>query len=147
MSTATLSSDHDTAAPSRALHIGLWVVQALLGAMFVLAGSLKSFQDLDVLGKTMPWVPALPGALVRFIGLSEIAGGLGLILPSLSRIQPKLTALAAIGLTTVMGLASILHFSRGEFGAIGLNIVLGTLTTFVAWGRLRAAPIAPRVLS
>jgi hypothetical protein len=81
---------------------------------------------------------------VRFIGVAELAGALGLILPAATRIQPRLTALAAVGLATMMALAIPFHLMRGETGAIVFNLVLGSLAAFVAWGRERRAPIEPR---
>lgn len=132
------------AKPSRALHIGLWVVQVLLGLAFTMAGIMKATQPLEALGAGMPWVSRVPGALVRFIGVSELLGGLGLILPSATRILPVLTPAAAGGLVVVMILAAGHHAMYGEWAAIPINVVMGGLAAFVLWGRLRAAPIAPR---
>src|SRR4051812_8536858 len=80
------------------LSIALWVAQVLLFAGFTMAGVLKSFTPLDQLALKMTWVAALPAWVVRFIGVSELAGGLGMLLPSLSRIKPGLTPLAGLGL-------------------------------------------------
>src|SRR3954465_13239120 len=91
------------------LHIALWVVQGLLALAFIAAGVLKSTTPLDQLALKMPWVSAVPGWLVRFIGISELAGGLGLVLPSVTRIKPALTALAATGLVAIMVLAAGTH--------------------------------------
>lgn len=134
------------AAPTagKGLHLGLWVVQVLIGLAFLMAGLGKSTQPIAELGKNMPWALAVPEALVRFIGVSELLGGLGLILPSATRIQPKLTGFAAVGLVIVMVLAAGFHATRGEYPGIGVNVVLGGLAAFVAWGRLVKAPIAPR---
>ncbi len=135
-----------TAAPARrtGLHVGLWIVQVLLAAMFAMTGLMKLSQPIDALAASLPWVTTVPEMLVRFIGAAEFAGALGLILPSLTRIQPRLTALAAIGLIVVMLLASAFHASRGEFAVVPMNLVLGAFAAFVAWGRGKAAPIAPR---
>lgn len=130
--------------PSRGLHFALWGVQLLLGLMFTGAGLWKASTPLAELATTLPWVTEVPEALVRFIGVSELAGGLGMILPSALRIQPRLTGWAGVGLLVVMVLAALHHGSRGEFGALPVNAVLGGLSAFVAWGRLSAAPIAPR---
>jgi putative oxidoreductase len=87
----------------------------------------------------------VPVALLRFIGISEALGAVGLILPSALRILPKLTPLAAVGLATVMALAIPFHASRGELlQALPANVILGSLAAFVAWGRTWPAPIAPR---
>jgi uncharacterized membrane protein YphA (DoxX/SURF4 family) len=134
----------DAAAPSKGLNIGLWIVQVLLAVAFGMAGLMKSTAPIEELAKQMVWPGTMPAAMVRFIGVSELLGGLGLLLPSLTRIQPKLTALAAAGLVVVMVLAAGFHVTRSEFGALPVNFVLGGLAAFVAWGRFKKAPIAPR---
>ena len=92
------------------MHITLWVVQVLLAVVFLMTGAMKAFMPLNEVAKTMRWVPDVPVGLVRFIGLAELAGALGLILPSVTKIQPKLTSLAAVGLGVVALLGAILHF-------------------------------------
>jgi putative oxidoreductase len=126
------------------LHIALWVVQGLLALAFIAAGTFKSTTPLDQLSLKMPWVSAVPAWLVRFIGISELAGGLGLVLPSLTRIKPALTALAATGLVAIMVLAAGTHVLLREYGALPINALLGGLALFVAWGRTRKVPISPR---
>ena len=128
----------------RGLHIALWVVQVGLAAMFLMAGIMKLTQPIDALIASLPWAADVPEMLVRFIGAAELAGALGLILPSFTRIKPHLTALAAIGLIVVMVLASGFHITRGEHAMVPMNLVLATAAAFVAWGRGKAAPIAPR---
>ena len=125
------------------LRAGLWVAQVLLALAFGAAGAMKLAVPIAEIAKNMPWVADMPG-LVRFIGASEVAGALGMLLPSLTRIAPKLTPLAAVGLLTIMVLAAAFHASRGEYGEIPVNAVLGGIAAFVAWGRFRAAPISPR---
>jgi hypothetical protein len=143
MSTATLAPSNEVPR-SKGLHIGLWVVQVLLALAFAATGFGKlSMPWTDLLTK-MPWTGDVGEPVVRFIGTSEILGALGLILPSATRIKPRLTSLAAAGLVTIMVLASLFHASRGEFKVIPVNLVLGSLAAFVAWGRFKKAPIAPR---
>jgi putative oxidoreductase len=134
----------DRPAPPRALHVTLWVAQSLLALSFHMGGLKKATTPLAELAVKMTWVNAIPGPLVRFIAVSEILGALGVILPSLTRIQPRLTALAGAGLATIMVLAAALHASRGEFPMIAINAVLFSLAAFVAWGRFKRAPIAAR---
>jgi len=129
--------------PSKGLHIALWIVQVLLAAMFTMSGTMKLITPIEVLGAQMDWVKEMP-FLIHFIGVSEIAGSLGLLLPSILRIKPVLTAWAAIGLLTIMVLAAALHLSRGEWGSVAGNIVFGAMASFVAWGRMKKAVIAPR---
>jgi hypothetical protein len=132
------------AAPSRGLHFALWGVQILLALAFGMAGVMKTTTPVDELMKTLPWVAQLPH-LVRFIGASEFLGAVGLILPSALRIMPRLSGVAGAALTLVMVLAVGFHVMQGDaFSNMVPSLVLGTLCAFVAWGRLSAAPIAPR---
>jgi len=143
MSTSTLSGTPSTAAPAKGLTIGLWVAQALLALAFGLAGAMKTMTPIAELAQKLPWVTDLPN-LVRFIGVSELLGAFGLILPAATRIRPILTPIAAMGLVLVMVLAAGFHVLRGEAQALPVNVALGGLAAFVAWGRLRKAPITPR---
>lgn len=126
---------------NKVLHIALWVAQVIFAAMFIMAGIMKASQPIDMLTESLPWVTSVPMGLVRFIGLSELLGGLGLLLPSLLRFKPILTVWAAIGLAAVMVSAAIFHASRGEFSATGMNVVFLTVAVFIAWGRSKKAPI------
>ena len=128
---------------SKAWHVSLWIAQILLAGMFLMVGFMKTFTPLVELSQMVPLAAEMP-ALIRFIGISELAGGLGLLLPAALRIRPQLTAVAAAALALVMLLAIIFHIVRGEFSSIGTPIGLVILATIVAWGRVRKAPIAPR---
>jgi uncharacterized membrane protein YphA (DoxX/SURF4 family) len=130
--------------PSKALNIILWIAQVLLAGMFLMSGFMKVAQPIEELAKMLPWASQVPEGLVRFIGISEVLGGLGLILPALLRIKPILTAWAAIGLALVMLFAAGFHASRGESSAIGMNVILALLALFIAWGRFKKAPIRPK---
>jgi len=145
MATNVAAIDNQTGkGASRALGIALWVAQVLLALGFGMGAFMKLTTPLDALAHKMAWVGAVPGGLVRFIGASELAGALGLLLPSLTRIRPRLTPLAAAGLLTIMVLAIPFHIVRGEAPVIKINIILGALAAFVAWGRTRRAPIPAR---
>ena len=127
------------------LNIALWAAQILLALAFGFFGFTKATGDLAVLSQMMTWIPSVPGAFVRFIGVVEILGAIGMILPSLTRIKPMLTPLAASGFATIQVLAIALHAVRGETAfTIGLNIPLLALALFVMWGRARKLPIAAR---
>ena len=126
------------------MKIALWIVQILLALFFLAVGFMKTFTPIAELGAQMAWVNDVSPLFVRLPGIAEIAGALGLILPSVTRIQPKLTPLAAAGLALVMILAALLHLSRAEFGPVVQNIVLLALAAFVAYGRWKIAPIAAR---
>jgi hypothetical protein len=127
----------------KAWHVCLWIAQILLAGMFLMVGFMKTVTPIAELSRMVPMAADMP-VLIRFIGISELAGGLGLLLPAALRIWPHLTALAAAALAVVMVLAMIFHIARGESSAIGTNIVLGILAAFIAWGRLQKAPIAGR---
>jgi hypothetical protein len=144
--TSTLSNPitSSQAAGSRALRAALWIVQGLLALAFGFAGVTKAFAPLAEAAKNIPWIPDVPALLVRFIGTAELLAAVGLVLPALTRIRPRLTPLAASGLVAVMTLASLFHLTRGEPQGVVVNVVLGGLAAFVAWGRFRAAPILPR---
>lgn len=133
-----------SATPSRKLHFGLWAAQVALALFYASTGFMKSTQSIAELAATIHWPADVPVALVRFIGVAELAGALGLILPSLLRIAPKLTPLAATGLVLIQVLAIPFHLTRGEAAVVPVNLVLLALAVFVAWGRWRKSPILPR---
>jgi len=86
----------------------------------------------------------MPAELVRFIGVSELLGAIGVILPAVLRIKPNLTPLSGSGLALIMLFASVFHLLRGEIFALPMTIVLGLIALFVAWGRFRKRPIKGR---
>jgi putative oxidoreductase len=125
------------------LNIALWIAQVLLGVAFAMAGFMKLVSPIDELARNMSWVYEAR-ALVRFIGAAELLGALGLVLPSAMRIKPWLTPLAAVGLGVVMVLAMGFHATRGELETLPVNVALGGIAAFIAWGRWKKAPIPPR---
>lgn len=134
----------ETAAPGRALRIGLWVAQGLICFVFTAAGLVKLLTPIPELAAMMPWAGQYSETFVRVIGLVDLAGGIGILLPALTRILPRLTVLAALGCTVLQVFALLFHLSRGEAAVTPLNFVLLALSLFVLWGRGRKAPIAPR---
>jgi len=132
------------AAPGRVLRGGLWVAQFVLAAAYLASGYAKVATPIDKLAAMMPWTGDFAEAFVRAIGAIDLAAGLGILLPSLTRIAPRLTVLAALGASVLQVCAMTLHASRGEFNVLPMNLVLLTLSLFVLWGRSRRAPIAPR---
>ena len=127
------------------LDIALWTAQILLALAFGFFGFMKTTGDLAVLAQMMTWIPAVPAGFVRFIGVAELLGAVGMILPAITRIKPGLIPLAALGFATIQVLAIAMHAVRGETPqTIGLNLPLLALALFVAWGRSRRAPILAR---
>lgn len=132
------------ATKKKGLNIALWIAQILLGALFIMAGSMKSTQPLAELSKSLPWVNDFSLGMVRFIGISQLLGGIGLLLPALLRIKPILTSLAALGLCLIMIFSFIYHINKGEYEALGINVVLGAIALFIAWGRYKKVPIVAK---
>lgn len=144
----SMAAERIPATAGKGWTIGLWVAQVALAALYGMAGANKLSQTPEALIQMgMLWVDGAPLWLVRFIGAAELLGCLGLILPSLTRIMPQLTPLAAVGLSVIQVLAIPLHLSRGEFGVVPVNLVILAVSLFVVWGRSRKAPILPRVAS
>lgn len=125
---------------ARRATIGLWVLQGLLAAVFVMAGSTKLVMPIEAMAMPV----ALPEWFLRFIGVAEVLGAIGLIVPSVTRIRPSLTPLAACGLVVIMiGAVSVTLLGGGGVQALGPAIV-GALLATIAVGRTRRAPIASR---
>ena len=114
----------------------LWTVQGLLALLFLFAVGMKLILPLEALTKQMP----LPGLFVRFIGVAEVLGAIGLILPGLLRVRPALTPLAAAGLVIIMIGATVLTLVGGDVAPALISLVVGLLSAFVAYGRWRLAP-------
>jgi len=127
-----------------ALNIVLWVLQVLLAFAYLNAGYLKTFRPIEEIAPTIFWAPSLPELLVRFIGISELLGAIGLILPALLKIRPQFTALAAAALALVMLLANIFHVARGEFAVLPMTGLLLLLLAFIAYGRWKLSPVTPK---
>ncbi|HYV66277.1 MAG TPA: DoxX family protein [Myxococcales bacterium] len=117
----------------------LWIVQALLALVFLFAGVAKLMMPIEEMTKDVH----LPGLFLRFIAVAEILGALGLILPSLLRIRPGLTPLAAAGLVVIMIGATVISLTLGVAMAIA-PFVVGLLAAFVAYGRWKLAPMPAR---
>jgi len=116
----------------------LWIVQGLLAALFLFAGGTKLILPLDVLmSMGSPNQIQLPGWFVRFIGVAEVLGALGLILPGLLHIRPGLTPLAAIGLVIIMIGATVITLAGGDVAPALIPLLVGLLSAFVAYGRWR----------
>jgi putative oxidoreductase len=130
------------AGSSRVLHIALWVAQGALGVLFGLAGLMKLTQSIPQLSGSLGWPASVAPWLVRVIGLCELAGAVGVVVPATTRYKPWLTPLAAGALAVLMALAFGFHARRGEWPSALLNVAIIVIAVFVAWGRSRVAPLA-----
>jgi len=113
--------------------IALWIAQWLLAALFIFSGGMKLILPLDKMTGPVP----VPGLFLRFIGVAETLGGLGLILPGLFQIRTGLTPLAAAGLLIIMIGATALNLIGHAVSAALVSGVVGLLLIFVLWGRTR----------
>lgn len=114
----------------------LWTVQVLLALLFLFAGGMKLILPIEEMTRDVP----MPGLFLRFIGVAELLGGLGLVLPGLLRIRPGLTPLAAAGLVIIMIGATVVSFVTGGVLVALFPLVVGLMAAFVAYGRWRLAP-------
>jgi len=118
------------------MHIALWIVQVLLGAEFLFSGGMKLVMPIEEMIKEIP----LPGWFLRFIGVAEVLGGFGLILPGLFHTKTGLTPLAAAGLVVIMIGATVLTLMTGGGAMVLIPLVTGILAAFVAYSRWRILP-------
>jgi len=126
------------------VNIGLWIVQGLLALLLAGTGLWKLLTPVPQLAGKMPWMGQVSPGFLYMTAVFDTLGGLGVILPAMTRIKPGLTVLAALGCALLMGGAIVFHFSRGEGANTPFNFVVAALALFVAWGRHTRAPIAPR---
>jgi uncharacterized membrane protein len=121
----------------------LWVLQVFAGIFFVFVG-ISHFIVPDGLPAMMDWMYDLDDTVHIVSGTAEILGGLGLVLPAVTRIQPRLVPLAAIGLAIVMAGAVVWHVGREEYQQVANNVVFVVILLIIAWGRGKTHPIAPK---
>lgn len=119
------------------MNVVLWIIQALLALLFLFAGGVKLILPIEEMTKQM----AMPGLFLRFLGVVEVLGGLGLILPGLLHIKTWLTPLAAAGLMIIMIGATVISLRIGPAGPALFPLAMGLLSAFVAYGRWRLAPL------
>jgi uncharacterized membrane protein YphA (DoxX/SURF4 family) len=122
------------------MNIALWIIQVLLALLFLFAGVMKLILPLEEMTKQMP----MPGLFLRFLGVCEVLGGLGLILPGLFRVKTWLTPLAAAGLMIIVIGATVITLRMGGGVTAMFPLVTALLTAFVAYGRSRLAPLRGR---
>jgi len=118
-------------------HKLLWTLQFLLAALFLFAGGTKLVLPVEELTRQS----TLPGSFIRFIGVVELLGAIGLVVPGLTRIRPSLTVAAAVGLVIVMVGAVVITLRSAPAATALFPFLVGVLLAFVAWGRLRLAPL------
>jgi len=125
-----------TNTPDRKSNVWLWIIQGLLALLFLVAGVAKLVMPIAEMTKGT----SLPGLFLRFIGVAEVLGAIGLILPGLLRIRRGLTPLAAAGLVIIMVGATVVNLQGGQKAAAVFTAVAGLLAAFVAYSRWRKMP-------
>ena len=113
------------------MNYALWIIQGLLALLFLFTGGMKLVLPIEVMTQQMP----MPGWFLRFIGVSEVLGAIGLILPGLLGVRPGLTPLAACGLVVIMIGATVLTLVAIGVATALIPLVVGLLSAFVAYGR------------
>jgi uncharacterized membrane protein YphA (DoxX/SURF4 family) len=122
----------------KGLAIALWTIQVLLAALFLFAGVMKFVMPAEEMTKNS----SLPVWFFHFIGVMEVLGGIGLVVPALLRIAPILTPVAACGLVIIMAGATVITIQMGWMALF--PFLVGVLAAFVAYGRFRLRAIQPR---
>lgn len=117
------------------MNIIIWILQIIVAFMFLMAGSMKTFLPKEKLDQKIPISDHFPMPVVRFIGVAELLGAIGIIVPWLTGISPVLTPVAASALAFVMVLAGIYHAKQKEYKSLPMNIGLFVFATLVAWFR------------
>ena len=117
------------------MNIALWIAQILLAAMYGMVGGMKTFRTAKT-KEQFPWAKNRSEGFVRFVGISELLGALGLILPIITGLMPWLTVLAAVGLTLIQLLAIFTeHLPKKEYNVIPINVLLIAISAFIVFGR------------
>jgi len=117
------------------LNVGLWVAQFLLFAAFAWGAWLKIMTPIPKLVALWPWTGDMPAPAVRWLGVIDLAGGVGVFLPMLTNIEPQITGLAALGCVVLQVCAMAFHISRREIASTPINFVLLALAGCILWGR------------
>lgn len=118
------------------MNLFLWILQGLLGAMFIMAGIMKSTQPKEKLSK-MAWTGRYAPGTIKFIGVAELLAGIGLIVPWATGIVPLLTPVAAGGIALIMILAAIDHLKSNEKKEVIINVIILLLAACIAFGRYK----------
>jgi len=129
---------------SQGLSVSLWIVQGLLSLTFAGTGIWKLVTPTPELAVKVPWMGEVSPTFLGVTAVADLLGGIGILLPSLTRIQPRLTVLAALGCVVLQASAIVFHVSRGEAASTPFNVLLVALALFVAWGRHAKIPVPPR---
>ncbi|MBP1223670.1 DoxX family protein [Flavobacterium sp. 1355] len=118
---------------SKAILITVWIAKIILAISFIWGASLKLFQSIEKLSAMWPWTAEVPLEVVKFTGIIDLLGGIGIIAPALLSLNPKITRITAFAIIALMICAGIFHICRGEGSQIGINVFFALLASFIAW--------------
>lgn len=144
MTTTTTVRSTNAPAAGAPVRWGLWISQGLIALIYLWAASMKLTKHPAELAGMIPWAADYSVTFLRVIGLIDLAGGVGILLPALTRVMPRLTVVASVAIVGHQLFAIVFHVSRGEFAVLPFNAVLIALSLWVAWGRSRKASITAR---
>ncbi len=136
MATITWHVSHE-----RLLHFGLWAAQLLLASIFASMAVLKLLLHTERLIEVIGFAAAIPVPLVRALGALELLGAIAVSAPAVTRTPQRIVGGAAVGFVALMGAAALFHVARGELRMVAVNVAIGLLAAFVAWGRLAHRPL------
>jgi hypothetical protein len=128
------------AKPGKGITIALWTAQVLLFLLFAGTGIWKLTTPIPALAAKFPWMGEVSPAFLRLTAVFDLLGGIGVLLPTLTRVKPGLTVLAALGCALLQLSAIVFHVTRGEAANTPFNFLLVALSVFVLWGRRRPRP-------
>jgi hypothetical protein len=134
----------DAGRPAGSLGTALWVVQWLLFVLFAGTALWKLLTPIPKLATMIPWAGEVSPGFLYMTAAFDFLGGVGVLLPAVTRIKPWLTWLAALGCAALQVCAIVFHATRGEGAKTPFNVLLVALALFVFWGRRSGAPIPPR---
>jgi uncharacterized membrane protein len=135
------TADQQVPQSSAFIRAALWIVQGALAFIFVGAGIWKLTTPIPTLAALAPWMGEVPSTLVHATAVLDVLGGVGILLPSVTRILPRLTVMAALGCAALQASAIVFLLSHGEVTTTAFNLLLAAFSLFVAWGRWAPAPI------
>lgn len=127
------------------MNIALWIAQFFLAFSLFYSGGTKAFVPMDVLAAQWPSIGALAPPMVRLLGVIDMLGAIGLIVPAILRIKPALTVIAAWGVVLLMVCAIVFHIQHKETAQVGVNLLFGSIALFIAWGRSKRSAITDRM--
>jgi hypothetical protein len=122
---------------SRGHPVALWIVQGLNAVVYVGTAVWKFATPVPTLAGMIPWAGEVPPAFLYFTAAVDLAGGVGIVVPSLLRVWPRLTVAAAVGCTALQVCAVLFHVARGEVASTPFNVLMGASSAWVAWARSR----------